>query len=60
MAKLEFVSTATAAQELDLAVRTIQEWCKQKKIKAFKMGHDWRIQKDDWETFKKRLMSEAS
>lgn len=53
---LEYVSTETAAAELDLDLRTIQKWCKIKKIKAYKLGKEWRIPKSEWDTFKKRIL----
>lgn len=56
----EYVSTETAAQELDLEVRTIQKWCKIKKIKAYKLGHEWRIPRECWEEFKKRIILEVA
>lgn len=55
----KYISTKTAAEELDLSKRTIQEWCKQGKVKAVKMGHDWRIERGDWEEFKARIMKAA-
>lgn len=55
-----YVSSKTMAEELDLKLRTIQEWCKTGKIpNAYKMGHDWRVPRDKWETFKKKLMKAA-
>jgi len=57
---LEFISTDTAAVEISVAKRTIQEWCKQKRIKACKFGKDWRILRSDWEQFKKRKMQGAA
>ena len=60
MALLTYVSSKTMAEELDLKLRTIQEWCKSGKIPdAYKLGHDWRVPRDKWEAFKKRIMKAA-
>lgn len=56
----EYVSTFTAAEEIDLDLRTIQKWCKMKKIKAYKLGKEWRIPKSEWETFKKRILQQVA
>ena len=59
--KKEYVSSKTMARELDLSIRTIQEWCKQKKIKtAYKISGDWRVERSIWEEFKQRILTQAS
>lgn len=61
MSTTEYVSTVTAAEEIDLDARTIQRWCKMKKIpNAVKLGREWRIPKREWETFKARLMTRVA
>lgn len=59
MSKLEYISTKTAAAELDLDLSTIQKWIKQGKIKAYKLGKGWRILKPDFEEWKKRNLVEV-
>jgi excisionase family DNA binding protein len=56
----DYVSTETAAHELDLEIRTIQNWCKMKKLKAYKLGKEWRIPRPVWDEFKKRVLIEVS
>lgn len=58
--KKSWISSKTAAEDMDLAVRTIQEWCKSGKIKAKKLGKDWRILVADWEEFKARILKDAA
>lgn len=59
MAGPEYLSSKTVAKELDLALRTVQEWCKQKRFKAYKLGNEWRILKADFEEWKKRNIRAA-
>lgn len=60
MENKSWISTRTAGTEVDISARTIQEWCKAKRIEgAVKFGRDWRIPKQKWEEFKKRLMKAA-
>lgn len=54
-----YISTKTAAEEIDVAIRTVQEWCKQKKLEAKKMGNDWRIERAVWEDYKARILKAA-
>jgi len=57
--KLEYVSSRSVAQDLDLKVRTVQDWCKRKKFKAYKLGREWRILKSDFEEWKKRNITDV-
>jgi excisionase family DNA binding protein len=50
----EFVTTKTAAKELDLAVRTIQNMIKEGKIPAKKFGQLYLIDRRQWEEWKAR------
>lgn len=60
MAKEEYITTDTIAKELELAKRTVQDWCKQKKIRAFRLGKSWRILRSDFEEAKARLLKEVA
>lgn len=61
MENKSWISTKTASEDIDLKVRTLQEWCKAGKVPgAFKIGKDWRIPKKNWDEFKKRLMNSAA
>lgn len=56
-----WISIRTASEDIDLAPRTLQEWCKAGKVPgAFKMGKDWRIPTVKWTEFKKRMMKSAA
>ena len=56
----EFITTVTAAKELDLATRTIQKYCRLGEIKAKRFGKLYMINRKDWEEWKARKMSAAS
>lgn len=52
----EFISTKTAAKEMDLSVRTIQKLITEGKIPALKMAgsHIYLISRKTWEEWKAR------
>jgi excisionase family DNA binding protein len=43
----ELLTTAQAAEYLQLSERTIRQWIKDKKLPASKYGKAWRIKKAD-------------
>jgi len=52
----ELLTTAQAAEYLQLSERTIRQWIKDKKLPASKPGKAWRIKKSDIE----KLVKEQS
>lgn len=55
----EFVTTKTAAKEVDKSPRTIRQYCKSGIIKAKKWGRDYMIERQEWEEWKARKIVEA-
>ena len=52
--------TATeVADFLRLDIQTIRAWCRSGKLKAVKLGKDWKIDKDDVDDFLARARKEA-
>lgn len=39
------------ANELSISPRTVQKWCNSGIIKAYKVGNNYRITDEDYETF---------
>ena len=56
----EFITTVTAAKELDLTTRTIQKYCRIGEIKARRFGKLYMINRKDWEEWKARKLVVAS
>lgn len=50
----EYITTKTAAKEVDKAPRTIRQYCQLGTIKAKKWGRDYMIERNEWEEFKAR------
>lgn len=50
----EFVTTNVAAKEMCVARRTIQDWIKEGKVKAYRYGRLYLLNRKDWEEFKAR------
>jgi excisionase family DNA binding protein len=47
----EWLSVETIARELDVNIDTVRSWIRQKKLKAYKVGRDYRIKREDFEKF---------
>lgn len=50
----EFVTTRVAAKEMCVAMRTIQDWIKEGKLKANRYGRMYFLNRKEWEEFKAR------
>jgi excisionase family DNA binding protein len=55
-----FLKPEDIARELDVKVETVQGWCRTKKLPAYKIGGEYRIERSDYEAFlaKRRTTSE--
>ena len=47
----QFLSVDEVAQILKMDIETVRKWIRQKKLKAYKFGRDFRIRRDDFEQF---------
>ncbi|HYT43374.1 MAG TPA: helix-turn-helix domain-containing protein [Methylomirabilota bacterium] len=47
----EWLSVETIARELDVNIDTVRSWIRQKKLKAYKVGRDYRIKREDYDKF---------
>lgn len=56
----EYITTFTAAKELDLAPRTMQKYCKLGIIKAKRFGKMYMIERETFEEWKARNIVAAS
>ncbi len=50
----ELLTTAEIAAYLKLSQRTAWRWCKEGRLPAFKVGHQWRVARRDLEAFVRR------
>lgn len=50
----ELLTTAEVAAYLKLSQRTAWRWCKDGRLPAFKVGHQWRVARRDLEAFVRR------
>lgn len=50
----ELLTTAEVAAYLKLSQRTAWRWCKDGRLPAFKVGHQWRVARRDLEKFVRR------
>lgn len=48
---VEVFTPEEISRNYKVEVATIREWCRSKKLKAFKVGRQWRIYRADWEAF---------
>ena len=47
----EWMTVEEIAQELRVKESTVREWIRQKRLKAAKIGRDYRIKKEDYQKF---------
>ncbi|HYT45226.1 MAG TPA: helix-turn-helix domain-containing protein [Methylomirabilota bacterium] len=47
----EWLSVDTIAKELDVNIDTVRSWIRQKKLRAYKVGRDYRIKRVDYDKF---------
>jgi excisionase family DNA binding protein len=47
----EWLSVEEIAQTLKMDVETVRNWIRRKQLKAYKFGRDYRIRREDYETF---------
>lgn len=47
----QLLSVAEVADELQVSIDTVRNWINQKKLKAAKLGRDWRIRREDLDRF---------
>lgn len=47
----EWLSVEAIAKELDVNIDTVRSWIRQKKLKAYKVGRDYRIKQVDYDKF---------
>ncbi len=47
----DWLSVEDIASELDMSVTTVRGWIREKKLKAAKLGRDYRIRRADYEAF---------
>ncbi len=53
-----FLSVDEVAQILKMDIETVRKWIRQKKLKAYKFGRDYRIRRDDFDQFVKERATE--
>ena len=46
-----FLTVQEIARELQVKVETVQEWCRSKKLPAYKIGREYRIERREYEAF---------
>jgi excisionase family DNA binding protein len=47
----QWLSVAYIANELDVPVDRVRAWIRQKKLRAFRFGRDYRIRREDYDRF---------
>jgi excisionase family DNA binding protein len=47
----EWLSVEEIAQTLKMDVETVRNWIRRKQLKAYKFGRDYRIRREDYDTF---------
>lgn len=50
-ARTEYLTVDQIAEELDVAKTTVREWIQEKKLKAYKLGRNWKVKRADLEKF---------
>lgn len=53
-----FLSVDEVAQILKMDTETVRKWIRQKKLKAYRFGRDYRIRRDDFDQFVKERATE--
>ena len=46
-----FIKVEDIAKELDVEPETVREWIRAKKLPAYKIGREYRIERSDYEAF---------
>ncbi len=54
----QFLSVDEVAQILKMDIETVRKWIRQKKLKAYKFGRDYRIRRDDFDQFVRERATE--
>lgn len=49
--RTEWLSVEYIAEELEVSVSTVRSWIRKKRLKATKIGRDYRIKRVDYEKF---------
>jgi excisionase family DNA binding protein len=49
----EFLTVEEIAEKLRVKVYTVREWIRKQELIAYKVGRDYRVKKEDYETFLK-------
>ncbi len=52
--KKDFYTARDLADKLEMNIMTIYRWIEGKKLKAYKLGKEFRIEKKDFEAFLKK------
>ncbi|MFL5662926.1 MAG: helix-turn-helix domain-containing protein [Ktedonobacteraceae bacterium] len=47
----EWLTVESIARELAINIDTVRSWIRQKKLKAYKVGRDYRIKREDYNKF---------
>ena len=47
----EWLTVEVIARELGVNIDTVRSWIRQKKLKAYKVGRDYRIKREDYNKF---------
>ncbi len=49
--RTEWLSVEYIAEELNVSVSTVRSWIRNKKLKAVRIGRDYRIKREDYNKF---------
>ncbi len=47
----QWLSVEDIANELDVTIDTVRAWIRQKKLRAYRVGRDYRIKREDYNKF---------
>ena len=47
----EWLSVEDIAKELDVTIDTVRAWIRKRKLRAYRVGRDYRIKREDYEKF---------
>jgi excisionase family DNA binding protein len=47
--KRSTMTTHEVAFELDMSVQVVRRWCRKGKLPAVRLGHEWKIRREDFE-----------
>lgn len=48
---VEYLTVGQIAKELSMSEETVLRWIRKKQLKAYKLGRDYRIKKEDYQEF---------